>query len=246
MRGTRWPRPPSPRGAPARPGAHAPPPVPHSRASFKSSRSLQSFPLRPGSFQRSIHPPPPPARPPPLPTPGPSPTPRSLPLTFPRQPREGATFPAPLALPPTWNSPRKLGPSLEGISGAQQGPGWTGAPFPCPPPSPPPPPSPRRTWRKHGPPGGRGLTAPEVSNRKGKEGGNFLPSPHAGCQVQPPPLGLLLAAAPGPAPRPPLAPPSRPFFPSPSRLPPAAALAASASPRPPARARPRRGPSALR
>lgn len=71
-----------------------------------------------------------------------SPTPRSLPLTFPRQPREGATFPAPLTHPPTWNSPRKLGPSLEGISGAQQGPGWTGAPLPCPPPSPPPPPLP--------------------------------------------------------------------------------------------------------
>lgn len=139
-----------------------------------------------------------------------------------------------------------LGQVERGFRGHSRGQVGLGLPSPARPPSPPPPPSPCRTWGKHGPPGGRGLTAPEVSNRKGKEGGNFLPSPHAGCQVQPPPLGLLLAAAPGPAPRPPLAPPSRPFFPSPSRLPPAAALAASASPRPPARARPRRGPSALR
>lgn len=49
---------------------------------------------------------------------------------------------------------------------------------------------------------GQSLPSADTSGRRG--GGNFLPSRHAGCQVQPPPLGLLLAAAPGPAPRSPL------------------------------------------
>lgn len=96
---------PAPRGAPARPGAHAQPPVPHSRASFKSSRSPKRFPVRPKFLPglRSC----------PHLLPSPSPTPWSLPLTFPRQPREGATFPsAPHTHPPTWNSLRKLGPSF--------------------------------------------------------------------------------------------------------------------------------------
>jgi hypothetical protein len=89
---------------------------------------------------------------------------------------------------------------------------------------------------ERGPPRPRGVppgSVPTKCRRKRRGGGNFLPSRHAGCQVQPPPLGLLLAAAPGPAPRPPqLA--ARPA-PSPAR-PLRAALAARATPHPPARA----------
>lgn len=99
---------------------------------------------------------------------------------------------------------------------------------------------------ERGPPRPRGVppgSVPTKCRRKRRGGGNFLPSRHAGCQVQPLPLGLLLAAAPGPAPRPPqLA--ARPA-PSPAR-PLRAALATRppARPRhsPPARARPRRWP----
>ena len=59
------------RGAPARPGAHAQPPGPHSRASFKSYRCPKRFPLRP-ELPPALHSSPaslPPRPPQPVPTP---------------------------------------------------------------------------------------------------------------------------------------------------------------------------------
>ena len=104
------------RGAPARPGAHAQPPGPHSRASFKSYRCPKRFPLRP-ELPPALHSSP--ASLPPRP-PQPVPTPWSLSLAG-RSPclarRERGRTSEPLTLSshtpplPPRSSPRKLGPS---------------------------------------------------------------------------------------------------------------------------------------
>lgn len=159
---------------------------------------------------------------------------------------------APLAhTPPTWSPPRKLRPSLGAILGAQQGPGGTEVLLSCPPSSPPPPPTPL-DLRKTRPPGGSGgvrvwgafLTKSRI---KRKGGWKLLTISACWLSSAAPaswsPLSGRAWTSPSAA--------SGSFclglsFPPPTGFLRAAALAASASLRPPARARPRRGPSALR